>query len=126
MNWLKSKVSGQPDVPPEMSDLAKYAKDPKHFEEYVKMRQDPNDQEFKKHLAKIKRVAESKKNMQIDMRPRVLVKTMTGEVILGLMSIMAVIAMPVYFLKIRPVQLEGVEEKRKLRREEWIRDDEIE
>ena len=50
----------------------------------------------------MKNVAESRKNMRIDMRPKVLVRTMTGEVILACMSIMAVIAMPVYYLKLRP------------------------
>ena len=51
----------------------------------------------------MKNVAESRKNMKIDMRPKVLMRTMTGEVLLVLCSVMAVIAMPVYFLKVRPV-----------------------
>ena len=71
----------------------------------------------------MKRVAESKKNMSIDMRPRVLIRTMTGEVILASMSLMAVIAMPVYWLKIRPVQMAGVERRNELKREEWVKED---
>ena len=51
----------------------------------------------------MKQVAESRKNMKIDMRPKVLVRTMGGEVLLASLSLMAVIAMPVYYLKIRPV-----------------------
>ena len=77
-------------------------------------------------MAKIKRVAESKKNMKIDMRPKVLIKTMSGEVILVGCSLMAVIAMPVYFLKIRPVQLAGVDARKELQKEEWIKNDEVE
>lgn len=49
------------------------------------------------------KVAESRRNMKIDMRPSVVVRTMTGEVILVSISLMAVIAMPVYFLKVRPI-----------------------
>ena len=51
--------------------------------------------------------------MAIDMRPRVLVRTMTGEVLLALLSVSAVIAMPVYFLKVRPIQLAGIEERKR-------------
>ena len=86
-----------------MKDLAKFAKDPKAFEEYAKMRNDPDDQAYKQHVQKMKQVAESRKNMKIDMRPKVLVRTMGGEVLLASLSLMAVIAMPVYYLKIRPV-----------------------
>ena len=80
--------------------------------------------EYNQHVKKMKNVAESRKNMAIDMRPSVLVRTMTGEVFLGLVSVMCVIAMPVYFLKVRPVQLAGVEEREKLKKENWIKEDE--
>ena len=125
MNWLKSKFSGQTAEDQEMKDLAKYVKDPKLFEEYVKMKNDPEAKAYKDYVAKMKNVAESKKNMKIDMRPRVLVRTMTGEVILASVSLMAVIAMPVYFLKIRPVQLAGVQAKKEMKREEWVKEDDI-
>ena len=91
--------------------MAKYVKDPKAFEEYARMRNNPDDLAFKEHVKKIKGVAESRKNMQIDMRPRVLMRTMTGEVLLAALSLIAVIGMPVYFLKVRPVQLAGVENR---------------
>ena len=105
MNWLKDKFSGGQSnhLQGDMKDIAKYAKDPKAFAEFAKMHENPDNAEFKAHMAKIKRVAESKKNMKIDMRPKVLIKTMSGEVILVCCSLMAVIAMPVYFLKVRPV-----------------------
>ena len=129
MNWLRNKFGGGRQPGPgagmtseqEMKETAKYAKDPKLFEEYAQMRNNPQHQEYKDHMSKMRRVAESRKNMAIDMRPQVLVRTMTGEVILGLMSIMCVIAMPVYFLKIRPVQLAGVEERESRKRDDWIR-----
>ena len=83
-----------------------------------------NNNEYSQHVKKMKKVAESRKNMAIDMRPSVLVRTMTGEVFLGLLSVMCVIAMPVYFLKVRPVQLAGVEERERLKKENWIKEDE--
>ena len=132
MNWLRSKFgsdqsgSNHPGAnSDEMRELAKYVKDPKLFEEYAKMRNNPDDIEYKKHVQKMKNVAESRKNMKIDMRPKVLLRTMGGEVFLGIMSVMAVIAMPVYFLKVRPVQLAGVERREQLKREQWVKDDEI-
>ena len=59
-------------------------------------------------MRKYKQVAYSRKNMRIDMRPQVLFKTMTWELLLASLSLGAVIMMPIYFLKIRPTQLEGV------------------
>ena len=59
------------------------------------------------------------------MRPRVLVRTMTGEVLLALLSVSAVIAMPVYFLKVRPIQLAGLEEKKRLKQENWVKEDDL-
>lgn len=63
------------------------------------------------------------------MRPQVLAKTMTNELILLCFSITAVIALPLYFLKIRPMQLEAQEKTQqvmdsKLEREadKWIQD----
>ena len=105
MNWLKETLGygAAAREAQEMKDLAKYIKDPKLFEEYARMRNNPDDIAYKEHVAKMKNVASSKKNMKIDMRPSVLMKTMTGEVLLVLLSVSAVIAMPVYFLKIRPV-----------------------
>ena len=125
MNWLKSKFSRQDPVDEELKELAKYVKDPKAFEEYAKMRNDPDDRAYKEYVAKMRNVAESKKNMKIDMRPKVLVKTMTGEVILASMSLLAVIAMPVYYLKLRPHQLAGVEARNEAKRDQWIKEDEI-
>ena len=108
-----------------MRELAKYVKDPKLFEEYAKMRNNPDDLEYKAHVQKMKNVAESRKNMKIDMRPKVLMRTMTGEVLLVLCSVMAVIAMPVYFLKVRPVQLAGVEHREQMKKDQWVKDDEL-
>ena len=67
------------------------------------MRNNPDDIAYKEHMAKMKKVAESRKNMAIDMRPQVLVRTMGGEVLLVTLTVAAVIAMPVYFLKVRPI-----------------------
>ena len=127
MNWIKSKFSGGAKAADaqEMKDLAKYVKDPKLFEEYARMRNNPDDAKFKEHISKLKRVAESKKNMKIDMRPQVLARTMTGEVLLVFLSFSAVIAMPFYFLKVRPVQLAGVENRKEMQKENWIKEDEL-
>eukprot|EP00354_Favella_ehrenbergii_P002315 CAMPEP_0170455888 /NCGR_PEP_ID=MMETSP0123-20130129/3700_1 /TAXON_ID=182087 /ORGANISM="Favella ehrenbergii, Strain Fehren 1" /LENGTH=83 /DNA_ID=CAMNT_0010719171 /DNA_START=153 /DNA_END=404 /DNA_ORIENTATION=+ len=48
---------------------------------------------------------------------------MTGEVMLVSISVMAVLAMPIYFLKVRPVQLAGVEARKERQREEWVKED---
>eukprot|EP00352_Strombidinopsis_acuminata_P004555 CAMPEP_0176366336 /NCGR_PEP_ID=MMETSP0126-20121128/21112_1 /TAXON_ID=141414 ORGANISM="Strombidinopsis acuminatum, Strain SPMC142" /NCGR_SAMPLE_ID=MMETSP0126 /ASSEMBLY_ACC=CAM_ASM_000229 /LENGTH=61 /DNA_ID=CAMNT_0017723723 /DNA_START=224 /DNA_END=409 /DNA_ORIENTATION=+ len=46
-------------------------------------------------------VAESKKNMRIDMRPGVLLRTMPLEFVLVTLTLAAVIGMPLYFLKLK-------------------------
>ena len=59
-------------------------------------------------------VAESRRNMKVDLRPAVVAKTMTKELILVSVTLIAVISnycviidlsvgLPLYFLKIRPI-----------------------
>ena len=45
MNWIRSKFGGGTKSvdAQEMKDLAKYVKDPKLFEEYSRMRNNPDD-----------------------------------------------------------------------------------
>ena len=80
-------------------------------------------------------VAESRRNMKVDLRPAVVAKTMTKELILVSVTLVAVISqycvfiylyvgLPLYFLKIRPIlqryqdQSEKNMEKKVLKEEE--------
>ena len=68
-------------------------------------------------------VAESRRNMKIDLRPAVISKTMTKELILASLSILAVISklsstlkdagLPLYFLKVKPILQRYADEKEK-------------
>ena len=46
MNWLRGKFGRESAEEAEMKELAKYIKDPKLFEEYAKMRNDPENMEY--------------------------------------------------------------------------------
>ena len=61
-------------------------------------------------------MAESKRNMRIDMRPRVFMRTMRLELLIFGGAALIWIGMPLYFLKIRPARQKQLEEDR-LRRE---------
>ena len=68
-------------------------------------------------------VAESRRNMKIDLRPAIISKTMTKELILASLSILAVISklsstlqdagLPLYFLKVKPILQRYADEKEK-------------
>ena len=58
----------------------------------VRQQQDSNSKEYKEKLMKMQNVAESKRNMKVDMRPAVLAKTMTKELALITISVLAVIS----------------------------------
>lgn len=68
-------------------------------------------------------VAESRRNMKIDLRPAVISKTMTKELILASLSILAFISklsstlkdagLPLYFLKVKPILQRYADEKEK-------------
>lgn len=104
----------------EKHELMKYAKDPKLLQELMQKREEnKDDRDFQEMIRKYKHVAYSRKNMRVDMRPRVLAKTMTWELLLALLSFAAVCSMPFYFLKVRPTQLEGVQAKKAKRLDEF-------
>ena len=48
----------------------------------------------------MRKLAESKKNMRVDMRPKVVAKIMTKEILLGGLALACAIGMPLYYLKI--------------------------
>jgi hypothetical protein len=52
----------------------------------------------------MQQVAESKKNMKIDMRPKVLFRTMSSELIIFAFGFTMIVGLPLYFLKIKPMQ----------------------
>lgn len=102
------------------NDLVKFAKDPKLFQAYAEQQQlDKDNEKYKERLQKMKGVAESRKNMRIDMRPAVVARTMTLELMLGCISLFAAASLPLYFLKVRPIleeyRMEG--ERQKVKKE---------
>ena len=60
------------------------------------------------------------------MRPKVLFATMPGEMVLLALVITAVIGMPFYFLKVRPIQLEGIKAKKEQRDIDMVKEAEQE
>jgi hypothetical protein len=51
-------------------------------------------------------VAESRKNMAVDMRPKVVAKAMTYELIFFAFGFTMIFGLPLYFYKIKPMQEE--------------------
>ena len=49
-------------------------------------------------------LAESRKNMAIDMRPKVLMKVMSLELLIALFALTMTVCVPFYFLKVIPRQ----------------------
>ena len=64
-----------------------------------------DDEEYQAHLRKLKNIAESRRNMRVDMRPAVVAKTMYKELILLAFALLAAGGLPLYFIKVRPAQL---------------------
>ena len=60
--------------------------------------------EYKQFLSKMGDMADSKKNMRIDFRPRVVMRTMRMELIIAFIGLSMTIMMPLYFIKLRPLQ----------------------
>ena len=54
----------------------------------------------------MRNVAESRRNMRVDLRPSVVAKTMHKELLLFAFALLAAGSIPFYFLKIRPSQLD--------------------
>ena len=69
------------------------------------------DKQYKDHEKKLKNINESKRNMRVDMRPKVVAKIMTKELVLGLFAIISAVAMPLYYLKIKRIKEEWQLEK---------------
>ena len=66
--------------------------------------------EYKQYLNKLNDMADSRRNMKIDMRPRVLMRTMRLELIIFGAAMCACVAMPLYFLKFKKYQEKYMEE----------------
>ena len=78
----------------ETSQIVKLAKDPKLFQNLHKIKETADqkaDKEYKETLKNYARVAESRKNMRIDLRPSVLSRTMTKELMLVFIVLCALI-----------------------------------
>ena len=60
----------------------------------------------------MRNVAESRRNMRVDLRPAVVAKTMHMELLLFAFALLAAGSIPFYFLKVRPGQLELHEQAR--------------
>lgn len=63
------------------------------------------DEQYQEHLKKMRNVAESRRNMRVDLRPSVVAKTMHRELLLFIFAVGAAGCLPLYFLKVRPAQL---------------------
>lgn len=59
-------------------------------------------------------MAESKRNMKIDTRLRVIGRVMRLELLIFMFSVSAIIGLPLYFLKIKPYRERIHEEQQKL------------
>ena len=68
------------------------------------------EKEYEKHKKGMAAIKDSRSNMKVDMRPKVLMRVMTKEIILILFAFTAIVGMPLYFLKIKP----ALEAKRSL------------
>ena len=55
-------------------------------------------------------VAESRKNMRVDMRLAVLSRTMPKELFLACIAVGCVVSMPLYFYKVKPLQRQRQEQ----------------
>ena len=69
------------------------------------------------------KVAESRKNMRIDFRPKVVARTMTWELILASISLAAVVSLPLYFIKVKPIFQKYQEEYRRIEQEKILTED---
>ena len=74
-------------------------------------------------------MAESKKNMKIDFRPRVVMRVMRLELLIFSASMCACLMLPLYFLKLRPYKekyLEEMAERKEILAQEQIAKEELE
>ena len=60
--------------------------------------------EYKQFMRKMGDMAESKRNMRIDFRPRVIMRTMRLELFIATFSITMCCMLPAYFLKLKPLK----------------------
>ena len=58
--------------------------------------------EYKQYLRKMANLAESKRNMKIDFRPKVVRKVMRTELLIFGFGLCMTFGMPIYFLKVVP------------------------
>jgi hypothetical protein len=80
-------------------------KDPKAFAKYGKIEQPEEsreDKEFEKYRKGMAAIKESRRNMKVDMRPKVMMRVMTKELLLLMFGFTAIVGMPLYFFKIKP------------------------
>jgi len=79
-------------------------------------------------MQKMGDVAESKRNMLIDLRPRVVMRVMRLELLIFAFSLTMICSLPLYFLKVRPHwnNLNKIAEEQRLKKEEEERIEEEE
>ena len=73
------------------------------LENVTMTKEDRYNQNFKNHMDKMRRVAESRQSMRIDMRPKVVMRTMTIELMVASLGVCFCLGMPFYFFKIKPL-----------------------
>ena len=102
---------------PKQDGLIKYMKHPELFQEYAQMRNEENEK-YQEHMKKMRTIMDSRRNMRVDMRPKVVARTMTKELLLVFVALSACVIFPLYFLKLRHIKAEYTEkyqEKLKLK-----------
>jgi hypothetical protein len=84
--------------------MIEMAKNPKLFaklaEQQQKTLEEQKQERFNKGMAQ---VAESKKNMKIDLRPKVVIRAMRYELLFFAFGFTFVFGLPLYFYKVKPI-----------------------
>ncbi len=85
------------------NEMIKYAKNPELFKDFAQSRNEENEK-FQEHKRKLKNLQDSRRNMRVDMRPKVVAKIMSKELILFFFALIAAIGMPLYFYKLQKLK----------------------
>ena len=67
------------------------------------MRNEENEK-YQEHKRKLRDLQDSRRNMRVDMRPKVVAKIMSKELVLFGLALIAAVGMPLYYLKIARIK----------------------
>ncbi|TNV84204.1 hypothetical protein FGO68_gene3399 [Halteria grandinella] len=69
------------------------------------------NERYKQHKRKLKDLQDSRRNMRVDMRPKVVAKIMSKELFLFLFALLAAAGMPLYFYKVHGLREQMTEKE---------------